>query len=166
MNILRWIYSRLAVALGLGISLGLLVYFVLLPVYVDARTRQELSLDHFELQSGSGAAGSQDAVYFAARFDCQDSITEISGPPPDAVYWMIGIYDNRFERIRGGHANDSTVEIADDGQFHLTIQRLPGNAETTLECGNHRRGLILMRVFLPNDPDAVVPPTIHRRPVP
>jgi uncharacterized membrane protein len=166
MKLLKWLLSRLAVALGLGVALGLLTYHVLVPVYVDIRTRQELSLEHFDLQSGSGAAGSQDAVYLAARFDCRNTVTEISGPPPDAAYWMIGIYDNRFERIPGGHVNDSTAEIAEDGQFHLVIQHLPGNAQNTLECGNTRSGLVIMRVFLPADPDAVVPPTIQRRPAP
>jgi uncharacterized membrane protein len=165
MKVMKWMLSRLAVALVLGVGLVLLTYNALVPAYVITRSRQELPLDHFDLQSGSGSAGSQDAVYFAARFDCRNAVTEISGPSPDAVYWMIGLYDLRFQRIPGGHINDATVEIGKDGQFHLVIQRLPGNAQNTLECGNTRQGLILMRVFLPDDPDDVVPPTIERRPM-
>jgi uncharacterized membrane protein len=166
MKMLKWLLSRLAVALGLGIGLGLLIYYVLVPVYVDTRTRQEASPEQFTRQSGSGAAGSRDAVYFVSRFECRNTITEISGPSPDAVYWMIGIYDNRFQRIPGGHINDTTAEIGADGYFHVVIQQKPGNAQNTLECGNVRSGLIIMRVFLPDDPDAVVRPTIERKSLP
>lgn len=162
MKTLRWIISRLAVALVLGLVVGLLVYHVAVPAAASAAARKALSLDHFTRETGSGAAGSQDAVYFAARYDCRNTVTRIAGPTPDAVYWMIGIYDNRFQRIPGGHLNGAMIEIDEDGNFEAIIQQGPGNAQNTLECGNKRTGIILMRVFLPVDPESVAAPTIER----
>jgi len=78
---------------------------------------------------------------------------------------MIGIYDNWLQRIPGGHLNDTTVEVEEDGQFHFLIQQRPGNAQNTLECGNRGTGIVIMRIFLPSDPEAVITPTIKRRPV-
>jgi len=162
MRVMRWILSRLAVALILGVVIGLLVYHVAVPAAASAAARKALSLDHFTRETGSGAAGSRDAVYFAARYDCRNTVTRISGEAPDAVYWMIGIYDNRFQRIPGGHLNDATIEIDDDGHFEAIIQQGPGNAQNTLECGNKGTGIILVRVFLPADPESVAAPTIER----
>jgi len=165
MKVLRWILSRLAVAIILGAVLGALAYYVVVPAVVSANYQRQLPLDHFVRSTGSGAAGSRDAVYLAARYDCRDAVTEITGPPPDALYWMIGIYDNRLQRIPGGHLNDTTIEVEEDGQFHLLIQQRPGNAQNTLECGNRGTGIVIMRIFLPSDPEAVITPTIKRRPV-
>jgi uncharacterized membrane protein len=127
--------------------------------------RKELSLDHFRREEGGEASGSEDAVYFAARYDCRNTVTRIAGEAPDAVYWMIGIYDNRFQRIPGGHLNDATIEIDEEGNFEAVIQRGPGNAQSTLECGNNGTGIILVRVFLPADRDSVATPTIEREPI-
>lgn len=165
MKVMTWILSRLAMALILGAILGALGYYVAVPAVVSANYQKQLSLDYFIRFAGSGAAGSEDAVYLAARYDCRDAVTAIIGPPPDALYWMIGIYDNRLQRIPGGHLNDTTVKVEEDGQFHLLIQQRPGNTQNTLECGNKRTGIIIMRVFLPSDPEAVLAPIIQRRPV-
>jgi len=165
MTTLVWIVTRLVVALLWAVILGAVAYWVVLTAIVRAGYRAEgLPLDRFKLQGGAEAAGSEDAVYFAARYDCRKAITRISGTAPDAVYWMIGIYDDRLQRIPGGHLNDATVEIDQEGRFRLTIQPLPGPLSTTLECGRHRRGLILMRVFLPRDSDEVLAPDIQRIP--
>jgi hypothetical protein len=75
---------------------------------------------------------------------------------------MIGIYDNRFQRIPGGHLNDATIEIDEEGNFEAIVQQGPGNAQNTLECGNKGTGIILVRVFLPADPESVAAPTIER----
>jgi uncharacterized membrane protein len=163
-KVVSWIVSRLVIALILGAILGALGYYVVVPAVVSAGYRQQLPLNHFVRSTGSGVAGSQDAVYLAARFDCRDAVTEIVGPSPDAQYWMIGIYDNWLQRIPGGHLNDTTVEVGQDGQFHLLIQQRRGNAQNTLECGNKRTGIVIFRVFLPRDPEAVIAPTIQRRP--
>jgi uncharacterized membrane protein len=160
-----WILMRLAATLSWAAILGALGYFVIFPAIVRAGYRKAgLRFDRFQLQGGEEASGSEDAVYFAARFDCRKAITRIAGPAPDAVYWMIGIYDDRLQRIPGGHLNGATAEIDKDGQFQIAIQSLPGNASSTLECGRHRIGLLLMRVFLPKDKDKVVAPTIQRMP--
>jgi uncharacterized membrane protein len=161
-KILNWIISRLVAALVLGIALSLLGYYVLAPIVINAVTKQQLSIDRFTIQSGSGAAGSEDAVYFAARYDCRNTLTRISGEAPDAPYWMIGIYDNRFQRIPGGHFNNETIEIDENGQFHVVIQHAPGNAQNTLECQGLGTGIVIMRVFLPADREAVTAPTIER----
>ena len=163
MKAVKWFLSRMAVALVLGAVIGLLAYYVAVPAGVSAAAKRALSLDHFTRETGSGAAGSQDAVYFAARYDCRNANTWISGEAPDAVYWMIGIYDNRFQRIPGGHLNDATVDIDADSHYHVVIQQVPGNAQNTLECGNKRTGLVIMRVFLPEDPEAVSAPFIERQ---
>jgi hypothetical protein len=161
-----WVLTRLAATLFWAFVLGALIYWVVFPTAISIGYRVAgTKLDRFELQGGEGAAGSEDAVYFAARYDCRRSITWITGTPPEAAYWMIGIYDNRLQRIPGGHLNDATIEVHEDGQFHIAIQRLPGSPSNTLECGRHRTGLVLMRVFLPEDRDAVVVPTIERVPV-
>lgn len=165
MKTLRWAVSRLAVALLLCGILVSLAYFVVIPTYVDAEYKKELSLDHFDVRSGSGVAGSQDAVYFAARYDCRNAITRISGEAPTAVYWMIGIYDNRLQRIPGGHLNNTMIDVDENGQFQVVIQRRPGNSQNTMECRNKGTGIILIRVFLPEDPEAVVAPTIQREPL-
>ena len=162
MKAVKWLLSRLAVALILGVIVGLLAYYVIFPAYVAAAYRKNLPLEQFVNQSGAGVAGSQDAVYFGARFDCHDTVTRISGEAPDALYWMIGIYDNHLNRIPGGHLNDTMVEVDEDGQFQVVIQEGPGNGQDTLECGNKRSGLIIMRVFLPEDPGAVTAPSIER----
>jgi hypothetical protein len=147
------------------VVLGALVYYVALPAVGFVGYRVEgIPLDKFIRQSGEGAAGSKDAVYYTARYDCRQAITRMTGTPPDAVYWMIGIYDNRLQRIPGGHLNGSTVEVQEDGQFHITIQRLPGSLSHTLECGRHGTGLIMLRVFLPEDFEADHAPTIERLP--
>lgn len=165
MSIARWLITRLIVVIVLGLLLVWLAYAVILPAYVSGQYRRELSLDHVTGQTGESVAGSEDAVYFAARYTCRDTVTVISGPAPDAVYWMIGIYDNRLMRIPGGHLNDSTVEIGEDGQFRAVIQPGPGNAQSTLECGHRQGGIVIMRVFLPADPDAVEAPNIEQRPL-
>jgi uncharacterized membrane protein len=165
MKVLTWILPRLAVALILGAFLAMLGYYVVVPAVVSANYQKQLSLEHFIRSTGTGVAGSQDAVYLAARYDCRDAVTEITGPPPDALYWMIGIYDNRLQRIPGGHLNDTTVKVEEDGRFHVLIQQRPGNAQNTLECGTKGTGIIIMRVFLPSDPEAVLAPSIQRRPV-
>jgi uncharacterized membrane protein len=165
MTILVWIVTRLVVALLWAAILGAVGYYVILTAIVRAGYRAEgVPLDRFKLQEGEEASGSEDAVYFAARYDCRKAITRISGTAPDAVYWMIGIYDDRLPRIPGGHLNDATVDIDQDGRFRLTIQPLPGPLSTTLECGRHRTGLILMRVFLPQDRAKVIAPAIQRIP--
>ena len=168
MSVLLWVVTRLAGAIVVGGIFLVLAYWVILPTVVKAgyRLSQEgLELDRFKLSGGRQAAGSEDAVYYAALYDCRKAITRITSPAPDALYWMIGIYDNRFQRIPGGHLNDATVEISEDGRFRLTIQPLPGNLSNTLECRRHRTGLIIYRVFLPVDRDQVVPPTIERIPI-
>jgi hypothetical protein len=163
--VLGWILTRLAAASLWAAALGALAYYLVFPTVIRIGYRlRAANLDRFERQSGQGAAGSEDAVYFAARYDCRQAITRIVGTPPSAVYWMIGLYDHRLQRIPGGHLNDSTVEIQEDGRFHITVQRLPGSLCNTLECGRHCTGLILMRVFLPVDRDTVIAPTIERIP--
>jgi len=165
MSVLLWVVTRLAGAMVVGGVFLVLAYSVILPAIVKAGYRlskERLELDHFKLSGGRQAAGSEDAVYYAALYDCRKAITKITGPVPDALYWMIGIYDNRLQRIPGGHLNDAVVEVKEDGQFHLVIQPLPGNLSNSLECGRHRTGLIIYRVFLPVDRDKVIPPTIER----
>lgn len=163
---LAWILMRLAAALLWAAVLGAGGYFVVFPAIVRAGYRRAgLRLDRFELQGGEEAAGSEDAVYFAARFDCRKTITQVTGTAPDAVYWMMGIYDDRLQRIPGGHLNGSTVEIDESGRFQIAIQSLPGNASSTLECGNCRAGLLMMRVFLPKERDQVIAPAIRRIPI-
>ncbi len=141
---------------------------MILPAVVSAGyrlTREGPELGRFKLSGGRKAAGSEDAVYYAALYDCRDAVTHITAPAPDALFWMMGIYDNRFQRIPAGHLNDSTVELDDEGRFHIVIQSLPGSLQNTLECRSHRTGLIIYRVFLPRDRDAVVAPTIERVPL-
>ena len=168
MSVLLWVVTRLVGALVVGGVFLVLAYSVFLPAIVKAGYRlskEGLELDRFKLSGGQQASGSEDAVYYAALYDCRKAITKITSPVPDAVYWMIGIYDNRLQRIPGGHLNDATVEVKEDGQFHLVIQPLPGNLPNTLECGKHHTGLIIYRVFLPVDRDKVTPPTIERVPI-
>lgn len=168
MSVLLWVVTRLAGAVVVGGIFLVLAYSLILPAVVKAgyRLSQEgLESDRFKLSGGRQAAGSEDAVYYAALYDGRRAITRITGPDPDALYWMIGIYDNRFQRIPGGHLNDATVEVREDGRFRLVIQPLPGNLPNTLECGRHRTGLIIYRVFLPADRDQVVSPTIERIPI-
>jgi uncharacterized membrane protein len=163
-----WLVTRLAGAVVVGGIFLVLAYRVFVPAIVKTGYRlskEGLELDRFKLSGGRQAAGSEDAVYYAALYDCRKAITRITSPAPDALYWMIGIYDNRFQRIPGGHLNDMTVELDEDGRFHLVIQPRPGNLSNTLECGRHRTGLILYRVFLPVDRDRVMPPTIQRFPI-
>jgi uncharacterized membrane protein len=168
MSVFLWVLTRAAGAVVVGAAFLALVYFLIVPAVVKLGYRlssEKLELERFKLVGGQQAAGSEDAVYYAALYDCRKTITRITGPVPDAQYWMIGIYDNRFQRIRGGHLNDMTVEIQEDGQFHVVIHPLPGNLSNTLECGRHRTGLIIYRVFLPEDRDKVTPPTIERIPI-
>jgi hypothetical protein len=168
MSVLLWVVTRLAGAAVVGGILLVLAYGVILPTVVKAGyrlSREGLELDRFKLSGGRQAGGSEDAVYYAALYDCRRAITLITGPAPDALYWMIGIYDNRFQRIPAGHLNDATVAVREDGRFRLVIQPLPGNLSNTLECGRHYTGLIIYRVFLPVDRDQVVPPTIERIPI-
>lgn len=163
MTALAWIATRLLAALFWAVILGALGYWIIFPAIVRAGYRRAgLALDRFQLQGGEEAAGSEDAVYLVARYDCRRGVTRLVGAPPDAVYWMIGIYDDRLQRIPGGHLNGSTVEVQPDGKFHLTIQSLPGSLGSTLECRGNRRGLVLVRVFLPRDRDQVVAPVIER----
>lgn len=168
MSVPVWVLSRLAGAVVVGGVLVVLVYYFILPAIVKAGYRLSKDgpeLDRFKLSGGRKAAGSEDAVYYAALYDCRKAITKITSPMPDARYWMMGIYDNRFQRIRGGHLDDAAVEVKEDGRFHVVIQPLPGNLPNTLECGRHRTGLIIYRVFLPEDRDKIVPPTIERIPI-
>ena len=168
MSELTWVLTRAAGAAVMGVALLALGYYLVLPAIVKIGYRlskERPELERFKRVGGQQASGSEDAVYCVAQYDCRNAITRITGPAPDALYWMIGIYDNRFQRIRGGHLNDATVEIREDGQFHASVQPLPGVLSNTLECGRHRTGLILYRVFLPEDRDQVVPPTIERIPI-
>lgn len=163
-----WLLTRVAGAVVAGGTFLALLYYFILPTIVKVGyrlSREGLELERFKLSGGRNAAGSEDAVYYAALYDCRKAITKITGPAPKALYWMIGIYDNRFQRIRGGHLNDATVEVKEDGQFHVVIQPLPGNLSNTLECGRQRSGLIIYRVFLPEERDKVVAPTIERIPI-
>jgi uncharacterized membrane protein len=166
MTILAWILTRLVAGLlwaGLIAALG---YYVIVPAIVRAGYQSAgTRLDRFELQGGEEASGSEDAVYYAARYDCRKTITRIRGTAPDALYWMIGIYDTRLQRIPGGHLNDATVETDEQGRFSITIRSLPGPISHTLECGRQRTGLIIMRVFLPQDRTKVTAPTIQRMPL-
>ena len=165
MSVLVWVLTRAVGAAVVGSALLALVYYLVLPAVVKIGYRlskERPELERFKRVGGQSAAGSEDAVYYVAQYDCRKAITRITGPAANALYWMIGIYDNRFQRLRGGHLNDVTAEIGEDGQFHLVIQSLPGNISNTLECGRHRTGLILYRVFLPEDRDKVLPPTIER----
>ena len=167
MTTAAWIITRVAAAAFIAGALAIVAYYLIIPAVVNAAyrlTREGPELERFKHSGGRKAAGSEDAVYYAALFDCRDAITKITGPAPDAVYWMMGIYDNRLQRIPGGHLNDAAVEIDDDGQFRIVIQPQPGNLNTTLECREHRTGLIIYRVFLPEDREAVHPPTIERIP--
>lgn len=165
MKVLRWIATRLTAALVMGFILVLLVWYVLFPLGVSIAYQSELPDDRFiRQQSGAGAAGSADAVYFTARYSCRDdTVTTIIGQAPAAVYWMIGIYDNRLMRIPGGHLNGDTIAIDEDGRFEVRIQSVPGNAQNTLECRRGDSGIIIMRVFLPEDRDAVKAPIIKRQ---
>jgi uncharacterized membrane protein len=168
MSVVAWLLTRAAGAIVVGSALLALAYYLVLPTVVTVGYRlskERPELERFKRVGGQSAAGSEDAVYYIALYDCRKAITKITGPAPDALYWMIGIYDNRFQRLRGGHLNDATAEIGEDGQFHLVIQSLPGNLSNTLECGRHGSGLILYRVFLPEDRDKVLPPSIERIPI-
>jgi hypothetical protein len=163
MTFLRnWLAPRLAVAVVVLIGLLLLIWFVLFPLGISIATRAELPLDEFELQSGEGAAGSEDAVYYAARYTCRNTVTRLTGPAPDAAYWMMGIYDNHLLRIPGGHLNGDTIDIDEDGNYTVYIQPRPDNAGSTLECRPGGSGVMIVRVFLPTDPDAVQAPRIER----
>jgi uncharacterized membrane protein len=162
-----WIATRLAAALFAAVVFVTFAYYVIAPAVVKTAyrlTREGPELDRFKLSGGRKAAGSEDAVYYAALFDCRNAVTRITGPAPDALYWMIGIYDNRLQRIPGGHLNDAAVEIDDDGQFRIVIQPGPGNLNNTLECREYRTGLIIYRVFLPRSREEVLPPAIERIP--
>jgi hypothetical protein len=165
MTVLVWILTRLVAALLWAGILAVVGYYVLFPAIVRAGYRRAgLQLERFKRQGGEEASGSEDAVYFAARYDCRKAVAKISGAAPDAIYWMIGIFDDRLQRIPGGHLNDATVEVDEQGRFSLTIQPQPGPISNTLECGRHRSGLIIMRIFLPRDRDQVIAPVIQRAP--
>jgi hypothetical protein len=166
MNQLKWLITRLSAALLMGPILFALVWYILFPAAISIAYRAELPIDRFVRQeSGAGAAGSADAVYFTARYNCHNAVTTITGVAPDANYWMIGIYDNRLLRIPGGHLNGDTIAIDEDGTYTILIQPGPGNAQSTLECrrGGFGTGIVIMRVFLPADRDAVQAPTIDRQ---
>jgi len=164
MKMLRWLATRLTAALVMALVLALLIWYVLFPLGISIAYQAELPIDTFKRQgSGAGAAGSADAVYFTARYSCRNTVTTITGKAPDAVYWMIGIYDNRLMRIPGGHLNGDTIEIDDQGRYEIRIQPGPGNAQNTLECRPGDSGIVIMRVFLPADRDKVETPTIDRQ---
>lgn len=164
MKALTWFATRLIAALLMGLILVWLVWYVFFPLGISIAYRSEIPLDRFKPQeSGAGAAGSADAVYFTARFSCRNVVTTITGQAPDAVYWMIGIYDNRLMRIPGGHLNGDTIAIDENGRYEVRIQPGPGNAQNTLECRPGISGIIIMRVFLPENRDAVEAPTIRRQ---
>jgi hypothetical protein len=165
MSALVWIGTRVLAALLWAVLLGALAYWVIVPAIARAAFRKAgVRLERFQLRGGEEAASSQDAMYFVARYDCRGAITRIAGVAPDAVYWMIGIYDDCLQRIPGGHLNGDSLALQRDGRFTLTIQPLPGSLNHTLECRGNRRGLILMRVFLPRDRNQVQAPTIERIP--
>ncbi len=164
MSKLNWILTRLGAALIEGLLLIALIWYVLFPIGISIAYRTELPIDEFLRQgSGAGAAGSADAIYFTARYSCRNTVTTITGEAPDANYWMFGIYDNRLLRIPGGHLNGDTIDIDEDGRYKIRIQPGPGNAQNTLECRRGGAGIIIMRVFLPEDRDAVQAPTIDRQ---
>jgi uncharacterized membrane protein len=166
MTVLAWILTRLVAGLLWAGLIAVVGYCIIVPAIVRAGYRNAgMQLDRFELQGGEEASGSEDAVYYAALYDCRKAITRITGTAPDALYWMIGIYDNRLQRIPGGHLNDATVETDEQGRFTITIRSLPGPISHTLECRRQRTGLIIMRVFLPQDRDKVIAPTIERIPL-
>jgi uncharacterized membrane protein len=164
MTTLKWIVTRLITALVMGLILLLLVWYVLFPMGISIAYRVELPIDEFIRQeSGAGAAGSSDAMYFTARYSCRNAVTTITGHAPDANYWMFGIYDNRLLRIPGGHLNGDTIDINENGNYEIRIQSGPGNAQNTLECYRGGSGIIIMRVFLPEDRDAIQTPIINRQ---
>lgn len=165
MNALKWVVSRLIAALLMLLLLFALIWYVLFPLGISIAYRAELpSVDEFTRQgSGAGAAGSDDAVYFTARYSCRNTVTTITGKAPDANYWMFGIYDNRLLRIPGGHVNGDTIAIDEDGNYAIRIQPGPGNDQNTLECRRGGSGIIIYRVFLPTDGDAVETPVIDRQ---
>ena len=94
-----WVLTRLAAVLFWAVSLGALVYWVVFPTVIGIGYRVAgTKLDRFELQGGEGAAGSEDAVYFAARYDCRKSVTRIVGTPVPRhkqLYNIVGLGDQR-----------------------------------------------------------------------
>ena len=114
-------------------------------------------------------------MYWVVEYDCRETDVEIQGIVPPAKYWSMVPYD-RYTMPLGCYLCDQTVQKDSTGRYviYLTVRpaRASGlNAEARpgrtneIDVSASPRGLLLIRILLPDDPEEVARQPPFVRPV-
>lgn len=154
-----WWATRLPVAVATIIVLGLLILGVIAPAIIWWIYRRNMPIQALYVPDIDQGAGSTDLGYWVGLYDVRYSDLVIRGTPPDADYWMIGVYDRWMLDIPTGHRNQDHITLEPDGTFEVVITARPSGRPNTLDVGRARRGMIMYRAVLPKAP--IPEPTVE-----
>ena len=161
MALIHRFLRRLVFALPLAL---LVIYSVdrwAVPAFVWNGYQAHTEINVLKAPPVDEGAGSHDIYYLASSFDCEAGDLWVVGPPPDADYWMIGIYDLRMRAMPSGHLNHRSVKVDSDGKFRIHITDSPTGADNELDCSSAAQGMLVVRIVRPRT--TVVDPVLEVR---
>lgn len=127
-------------------------YYVVVPRVMIEGYRRGLPATKFGEIDGSEGAGSIDIEYFNLYYDVRTKDVLITGQPPNARHWQIGAFDGMTRLIDGAFINQRTVKLSDDGTLSVLLTSRPESTdhENVLDCSGNPRGMVILRIVLPN----------------
>jgi hypothetical protein len=103
-------------------------------------------------------------MYCALEYDCRQTDVEIQGILPPAKYWSMVPYD-RYTLPLGSYLSDETIQTESTGRYVAYLTTRPRGRTNEIDVSASPRGLLLIRITLPEDPEEVARQAPIVRPV-
>jgi hypothetical protein len=104
-------------------------------------------------------------MYWVVEYDCRETDVAIQGIVPPAKYWSMVPYD-RYTMPLGSYLCDQTIQKESTGQYTAFLTVRPRGRTNEIDVSASPRGLLLIRILLPENPAEVARQAPVVRPVP
>jgi hypothetical protein len=103
-------------------------------------------------------------MYWVVEYDCRQTDVAVQGIVPPAKYWSMVPYD-RYTMPLGSYLTDQTVQKEYQGWYIAYLTTRPQGRTNEIDVTASPRGLLLIRILLPDDPQEVARQAPIVRPV-
>jgi hypothetical protein len=103
-------------------------------------------------------------MYWVVEYDCREADVVIQGIVPAAKYWSMVPY-NRYTMPLSSYLTDETVQKDYAGRYVAYLTAHPRGRTNEIDVSVSPRGLLLIRILLPDDPKEVARQAPVVRPV-
>jgi uncharacterized membrane protein len=103
-------------------------------------------------------------MYWVVEYDCRETDVAIQGIVPPAKYWSMVPYD-RYTMPLSSYLTDEMVQKEYTGRYVAYLTARPQGRTNEINVSASPRGLLLIRILLPDDPQEVARQAPIVRPV-